>query len=132
MNKLPTWATQLGQAWTRLPLLHTHDSSKLSHVSGYALVVWFGEDLTQISRHLNHLRDLVEAPFLILGVLGHSFLQPPATPSAIPAATVTALRIVHQLASRLAFHVPPLLGWTTVYPRSLLLLPSWRLSLPKL
>jgi hypothetical protein len=35
MNKAPTWATRLEQAWTRVSHLQARYPSKLSHVSGY-------------------------------------------------------------------------------------------------
>ncbi len=36
VTKPPTWVTHLVQAWTQVPHLQACDSSKLSHVSGYA------------------------------------------------------------------------------------------------
>jgi hypothetical protein len=46
-EKPPTWAARLEQAWTQVQHLQTRDSSKLSHVSMYALLpdlVWEGLD----------------------------------------------------------------------------------------
>jgi hypothetical protein len=36
MNKAPSWATGLEQAWTQVPDLQECDPSKLSHMAGYA------------------------------------------------------------------------------------------------
>ncbi len=37
MNKPPTRATHLEQAWAQVPHVQTHDSSKMSCVAGYAI-----------------------------------------------------------------------------------------------